>query len=108
MSLRETIQVVGRLEMDQYLHFLQTERHAKEHPSQSGAYLVDGLPFYEPQQEDGYVFIMGFNMQPLPLALIETLIEHPEIASEDTQVRWTQEQELVFEGDIRELRKEHP
>jgi hypothetical protein len=36
---------------------------------------------------------------------LQALIEHPELASDETVVRWTQEQELVLESTLGDLRK---
>jgi hypothetical protein len=45
---------------------LKAEYGLEKHPHQPRTYLVDGLPFYHPQQGGEYSFILGFNMVPLP------------------------------------------
>lgn len=98
MSLRENIQIFHPLDVERYLEILKTEYGAREHPRQEGAYLIDGLPFYVPQQAEGYVFVLGFNMVPLSPLIIQALADHPELISEDVLVRWSQEQNVIFEG----------
>ena len=104
MSIRENIQFFHTINTDDYLDMLKREYDVQEHPNQPRAYLVDGLPFYHPMQTEEHIFILGFNMVPLSPKLIQVLAEHPELASEDTFVRWTQEQELIKEGKLKEFR----
>jgi hypothetical protein len=98
MSLRENIQIFHPLDIERYLQILKTEYGAREHPQQDGAYLIDGLPFYAPQQAEDHVFVLGFNMVPLSHLVIQALADHPELISDDVLVRWTQEQDVIFEG----------
>ena len=104
MSIHENIQFFHHVNIGEYLDILRVEFDAKEHPAQQGAYLLEGLPFYEPRQSEFYVHILGFNYAPLSSLLITALINHPELAPEDTFVQWTAEQELIVEGTIVELR----
>ncbi len=50
MSIRENIQFFHRVDPSEYLRILLDEYGAQPHPRQPGAFLVDGLPFYAPQQ----------------------------------------------------------
>ena len=84
---------------------LREDHGAQDHPSQPGGYLVDGTPpFYAPQQIDDHLSILGFNYTPLPDHLIQALIDHPDLAPDETLVRWTQEQDLILETTLGELR----
>ena len=103
MSIRENIQVFHPIPVIAYLDVLMDAYGLENHPQQPGAYLVDGLPFYQPQQSEEYVFVLGFSMLPLSQVLIQVLVEHGELASEQTLIRWTQEQDLVAEGTLNEL-----
>ena len=100
MGLRENIQVFHPFDIDHYLDILKTEYGAQEHPKQAGTFLIDGLPFYPPQLAEDHVFILGFNMMPLSHLIIDALAEHPELVSSNTVVRWTHEQELIFEEKL--------
>ena len=104
MSIRENIQIYPRIDLDQFLAFLKNELGAVNHPAQTGAYLLDGLPFYKPERTEDHDFILGFNYAQLPLALIQTLIDHPEIFSDEISIRWTQEQDLILEDTLGDLR----
>jgi hypothetical protein len=104
MSIRENIELFGNLDSTKYLDVLNQEFRAQKHPAQEDALIVDGLPFYEPKDQDDHISILGFNKIPLPYSLLQALIEHRELASDDTIVRWTQEQELILESTLGELR----
>jgi len=104
MSLRENIQIFHPVDIERYLDILKTEYGALEHPQQSGAFLIEGLPFYAPQLAEGYVFVLGFNMVPLAHVIIQALAEHPELVPESALVRWTQEQALILESELGALR----
>ncbi len=43
-------------------------------------------------------------MVPLSALLIQALVNHPELAPETTPVQWTAEQEVVVEGELREMK----
>ena len=103
MSIRENIQFFHTINIEKYLDTLREEHGIRKHPIQPGAYLIDGLPFYRPMQTGVYTFILGFNMAPLSPKLIQTLANHPELASESTSFRWTQEQELIAEGMLKDF-----
>jgi hypothetical protein len=105
MSTRENIQIYYPLDIEKYLEILKQEYGAEEHPAQPGAYLLEGLPFYLPQRAKEYVFILGFNQAPLSGTLMVALAEHPDLAPGETFVQWTDEQELVIEGKLKEFYK---
>ena len=105
MSLRENIQFFHQLDPDEYLKVLREEFSAHEHPSQSGAFMVDELPFYEPRQIEDHISILSFNYAPLSDLLIEALINNPELAPDTTIVHWLQEQDVIMEATLGELRK---
>ena len=105
MSLHENIQFFHQIDAKKYLNVLREENNAQDHPSQPGSFLIDEIhPFYTPQQIENHLSILGFNYTPLPEELIQALIDHPELAPDETLVRWTQEQDLVLETTLRELR----
>jgi len=106
MSIRETIQFIPGIDIEQYLEVLKTDYCVDAHPSQPGAFLVDGLPFYCPKTLSGHTFILGFNYAPLPNVLLKPLIYNPELFSSDHLIRWTQEQELIMETTLSELRNQ--
>jgi len=106
MSIRENIQFFHQINPEKYLEVLREEHNAKVHPSQPGSLLIDeAQPFYQPQQIEDHLSILGFNYTPLPEQLIQVIIEHPELAPDDTLIRWTQEQDLILETTLGELRK---
>lgn len=100
MSIRESLQIYCMFNVDEYLEVLQKQYGTEFHPTQKGAFVVDGLPFYKPQKAEEYIFILSFNYMPLASALVWTLFEHPELVPADTHIRWMQEQDLVFDGAI--------
>jgi hypothetical protein len=105
MSIRENIQFFHRVDPNEFLHILIDEYGAQPHPRQPGAFLIEGLPFYAPQQAEEYTFVLGFNMIPLSHTLIQALITHPELVPENMLIRWTQEQDLVAEGTVKNFRQ---
>jgi len=107
MSFRESIQIFCQFDHEEYLTILQRDFGAREHPSQSGSYLIDDpeLPFYRPVESEEYLFIMGFNYAPLSSLLIHALVEHPGLIPPETIVRWIAEQELLLENTIEEIGK---
>ncbi len=48
------------------------------------------------------ISILSFNNVPLPDSLIEALVDHPELFPDGILVRWTQEQDLIFEATLGE------
>lgn len=104
MSTRENIQFFHRFDVEVYLEILKSEQGTKEHPTQPGSYLVDGLPFYKPAQTDKYVFVLGFNLVPLSSFLIEALANHPELVPDHVLIRWTIEQELLLDITMEQVR----
>jgi hypothetical protein len=105
MSLRENIQFFYPLDIDQYLEILKTSYDSVEHPNQDGSFFVNGLPFYQPQNQELYVFILGFNLIPLSPTLIQVCINQPDLIPLDTHIRWTQEQDLIFAGILSNFRE---
>ena len=104
MSVRENIQIFHQFDIDTYLEILKSENGAKEHPNQPGCYLVGELPFYKPKQSDEYIFILGFNLVPLPGLVIDALANHPELVPDDVSIRWTIEQDLLLDTTMGEIR----
>lgn len=107
MSIRENIQFFRGFDIEEFLNILREEYDAIEHSDQSGDFLVEGIPFYKPHQFEDHVSILGFNYIPLPDTLIQALIDHPELAPDDTIVRWTQEQDIILEATLGELRRNY-
>lgn len=107
MSIRENIEIFHHFDIEEYLNVLKDEFHAREHPAQPGSFLVEepGLPFYKPKQMEDHVSILSFNGVPLSETLLQALMEHPEMIPDDMVVRWTQEQDLIMETTIGDLRK---
>jgi len=104
MSVRENIQFYPGVNIEQYMEVFKTDYGAEAHPAQPGALLVDGLPFYSPQTAEDHTFILGFNYVPLPDVLLDALIRHTEHVSDTLLIRWTQEQDLLFETTLKDLR----
>ena len=104
MSVRENIQFFHPFNPDEYLRILVDEYGAEPYTNQENAFLVEGLPFYAPKKSDEHVFVLGFNLLPLSQVLIRALIDHPELAPDNTLIRWTQEQELIAESTLADLR----
>ena len=92
--------------MVEYMRILGREHNSQEHPAQAGAFIVDGLPYYAPTDQQDHISVLSFSYVPLPHALIQALIDHPELAPDSMFIRWTQEQDLIWEGTLGELR--HP
>ncbi len=104
MSIRENIQFYPGVDVDQYLDVLITDFGADAHPTQPDAFLVDGLPFHKPQTGKNYIFILGFNYVPLSDVLVQAVIQHPELFPGEIFIQWTQEQELLLETTLKDLR----
>ncbi len=107
MSYRENLEVYHPLDVEKYLEVLKTEHGAIEHPAQRGSFLIGEpkLPFYKPQKTEDHAFILGFNWVPLSASLLKALVDHPELAPDETLIRWTEEQELIFEATLGDLRQ---
>ncbi|MGA7193687.1 MAG: hypothetical protein WBW94_08660 [Anaerolineales bacterium] len=105
MSIRENIEIYPPLDLHQFLEVLKRDYGLVEHPSQAGALTIDGLSFYSPRISGDHVSILGFNKAPIPDTVVQALVEHPELVPNDVVIRWTQEQELIFECTLGELRK---
>jgi hypothetical protein len=106
MSVRENIEVFHRFDTNTYLEILKDEYGAREHPVQPGSYLIDDpeLPFYEPRVAEDHISILGFNYALLSNLLIQAIIDHAKLVPDEALVRWTQEQDLVLEKTLGELR----
>ncbi len=104
MSVRENIEVYGGLDNKRYIQSLKAEYRAAEHPGKDHAYIVEGLPFHEPREAEDHFSILSFNNLPLPDALLEALVNHPELYPDNLRIRWTQEQDLILEATLGEIR----
>ena len=104
MTVRETIQIFHRFDVDTYLSILK-ERGAKEHPQQEGAYLIDDLPFYKPKQVDEHMSVLSFNYAPLPSIMINALVNHPELVPDDAEILWLIEQDSFLETTMGAVRR---
>jgi hypothetical protein len=105
MSIRENLQIFHPLPISKYIDVLQKQYGCEKHPAQAGAYMLDGLPFYAPQEAEDRIFILSFNYAPLASTLIRALLEHPELLPGNAHICWTQEQDLIFEGRLKELQE---
>ena len=106
MSVRENIELDGGIDNERYVHTLKVEYGATRLSRESQAYIVEGLPFYAPRLAQDHLSILSFNNLPLPDALLEVLVMHPELFPDDVLVRWTQEQDLILEATLGQLRGE--
>ena len=104
MSVRENIELYGLADPEHDSRTLAEEAGATQHPSQADAYILDGLPLHAPRLAGDHISILSFNDVPLPDSLIPVLVDHPETFPDDILVRWTQEQELILEATLGELR----
>jgi len=105
MSIRENLEIFAKIDLENYLRVLRSDFRARKHPSQDGALIADGCPFYVPREQGDHISILGLNKVPLPYSLIQTLVERPDLAPDEMFIRWTQEQDLIWEGTLGELRK---
>jgi hypothetical protein len=111
MSIREIVEFYHLVDLEKYMGILRAEFGSHTHPAQEGSLLIDGLPVYAPKWLQDQVSILGFNKLPLPDSVIQTLVDHPELAPDETLIRWTQEQDLRLEctlGMLRRKTREHP
>ena len=105
MAQLENIQVFHpQLDIDEYLRVLREEFGAQEDPDRPRSYLVNGVSFHHPQQAEEYVYILGLGHVMPSGSLIEALVNHPELVPEDVMVKWWQEQHLIGESTVGELR----
>src|SRR5687767_13864186 len=100
MSIKENLELYCKLDIENYIQILRDELNAQDHPNQTNAYLLDRLPFYRPKQMEDHISILGFNNIPLPISLIQALIDHPELAQDSVVIRWIQEQDLILENTL--------
>jgi len=102
--MRENIELYGLQSTEQLAEVLSSEFGATKHPNQADAYVVESCPFYAPGLADDHISILSFNNTPLPDSLNEALVDHRELFPDDILVRWTQEQDLIFEAKLGQLR----
>ncbi len=67
------LELHGLQDEECYISTLTTELGATRHPSQTRAYILDGLPFYAPKLLQDHISIFSFNEISLADALIELL-----------------------------------
>ncbi len=67
-------------------------------------FVVEHCPFYRTRVADDHISILSFNNIPLSDSLIEGLMNHPELFPDDIRLGWTQEQDLILEATLGELR----
>jgi hypothetical protein len=105
MSLYESLRVYHSVEVDNYLDLLRNNYGAQPHPQQPESFIIGQppLPFFKPTRQEDYFSILSFNYRPLSIALIQALVDHPEIVPPTTRVLWTAEQDLIYEGKLRNL-----
>ncbi len=65
---------------------------------------LEDRKFYAPGVADDHTTVLSFNNIPLPDSLIEAMVEHPELFPNDILIRWTQEQDLILEATLGQLR----
>ncbi len=104
MSVRENIELYGLQDAQPLVEVLASEFGAKEHPRQSNACILDYRPFYTPRSAEDHIFILSFNNSPLPDSLVEALVDHAELFPDNIRIRWTQEQDLILEATLGQLR----
>lgn len=107
MSVREIIRFFHQCSPNEYLSILKRERGMVDHPSQPDAFVVDNLPFYKPIQKSDYLYILSFNKIPLPSALIEAMVNYPELIPDEILIYWTIEQELLLAASMGEVRRKN-
>ena len=66
---------------------------------------INSSLFYEPKEMDDHISILGFNYALLSNLLIQAIIDHQELVPGEALVRRTQEQDLVLEKTLGELRR---
>ncbi len=98
------MELYGLQNSGQYVEVLSAEFGATKHPNQDNAYILEQQPFYAPRVAGDHISILSFNNVPLPDSLIEALVAHAELFPDNILVRWTQEQDLIFEATLGELR----
>jgi hypothetical protein len=107
MSIRENLEISQLLDLKQYTRILLRDFGAEKHPVQEDALVLNDQPFYSPRSTGDHISILSFNYAPLPYSLVKALIEHPELVSDYVIVTWTQEQDLVWQGTLGELRRRY-
>jgi len=104
MSVRENIELYGLSDEEQCVEILLNEFGAVKHPNQADACILKSVPFYVPRLAEDHISVLSFNNTALPDSLVEALVDHPNLFPDDILIRWTQEQELIFEATLGELR----
>ncbi len=103
MSVRENIELYGLQNSAEYVDILSGEFGANKHLNQENAYVVERHSFYAPRPVEDHFSILSFNNLPLSDCPIEALADHPKLFPDGILVRWTQEQELIFEATLGQL-----
>ena len=108
MSIRENIQFFHPFGVEEYLDILKKEYGARDHPIKTECLLIGDpeLPFYKPRKQEDYISVMSFNYSPLSELLVKALIDHPELAPDETVIRWTIEQDVILEETLGCLRNQ--
>ncbi len=108
MSIREDFDLYGLPDTEQYVEVLSSEFGASRHPNQENAFILEQHPFYAPRPVEDHISTPGFNNIPLPDSPDPSTREPSGIFPDDILSRWTQEQDLIFEATLRELRGYRP
>lgn len=105
MALYECLRIYHEADTGQYLAILQKEFGVQPHPEQLGSFLIGEPPvaFYRPTRQEDYFYVLSFNYGLLPLCLVQALVDHPELVPPRTRVLWTAEQDLIYDGKLKNL-----
>ena len=66
--------------------------------------MVESLPFYAPMAAGNHLSILRFNNIALSGLLVEVPVKHTELFPDDVLGRWSQEQDLILEAALGQLR----
>ena len=105
MSIRENIELYGSLDLESNKHL---QMNIKPSHIQANPMLILWKVRHSINLSNWKIMfqLWDLNMVPLPYSAFEVLLQHPKLAPDDVYIRWTQEQELIFEGTLGELRRE--
>jgi len=103
MSVRESIELYCKLDLEKYLEILGNEYVAQRPPSQPDEFVVDDLQYYSPKHNNDHIAILGFSKIPLPYSFLQAFIDRPDLVPDEVLDCWTIEQELLLEVLIGEL-----
>ncbi len=98
MSVKENIELYGLSDQEESAKTLIEKVGATQQARQADACMLDGLPFHAPRPASDHISILIFNNTPLLDAIIEILVDHREFFPDNILIRWTQEQDLIFEA----------